>query len=119
MPTFRFVGTESEIGGEGLRRFGQRITLSDSRAKEAIMGAGKETAYAGATAIIPDEAFEKLKVSDQEMDKYAYPGQRNNAPPEFRAKVKAALEALAATRETYEREDAAAAKASAKAKEKK
>src|SRR4051812_2054430 len=98
MSVYRFIGTETEIGGEKLTQFGQTISLTDARAKEAIMGAGSDQAYAGATALIPDDEFSKLKVTDQELATYGYAGRRAKMSPEFKPKHEAAHEALAKVR---------------------
>jgi hypothetical protein len=108
--TYRFIGTETEIGGEKLTKFGQPVTLTDARAKEAIMGAGPDQGYAGATALIPDEDFQKLKLTDEELKTYDYPGRRARMSPEFKAKHEGAFETLAKIRARYEKEDAKAAK---------
>jgi hypothetical protein len=98
--TYRFIGTEAEIGGEKLTRFGQTISLPDGRAKDAILGAGPEQGWAGATAIIQDSEWTKLGVTDEEQRLYAYPAGRERMTSEFRAKYKAAMTALEATRES-------------------
>lgn len=114
MNIYRFIGTETDIGGEKLKEFGQTITLSDSRAKEAIMGAGPEQGYAGATALIPDDDYQKLKITDEEQRQYAYPGRRERMSADFKPKYHAAFDALGRLREKYAKEDAKAAAEKAK-----
>lgn len=101
--TYRFIGTEAEVAGSALKRFGQTITFPDAEhAKDAVVGAGREQGYAGAIAAIPDEEFVQIGFTDAELRKYMYPAHRVNVPAEFGAKVQSAFAALDAHRQELE-----------------
>ena len=118
MAIYKFIGTEAEIGGVRLRRLGDSITLSESRAEDIILGAGSEQGFAGGAALIPEEFFDKLGFTEQELKRWgsvsardALAGSSAEAVVEFRRKHKAGLEALHEHRVGLEQ---AAAKAAAK-----
>ena len=81
--TFRFIGTELEIGGVGkFTRFGERVELDADLAADAVDGGA---------AILPDALFASVGFTPAELERYAEIGSHFDAPPEFLAKKKAAL----------------------------
>jgi hypothetical protein len=82
MKSYRFVGTLADVGGVRLDRFGQKVQLPAADAK-----------HERGPAVIPEERFAEIGFTDEELEKYAYPGPRTDAPSEFQKKLKAALEA--------------------------
>jgi len=83
MGVYRFVGSYCEIdnGRIKLDRFGQRVELGDDVADTVIRGGG---------AILPEEDFERLGFTAEELAAYAYPGQQESAPEGFKEKRNAA-----------------------------
>ena len=88
--TYRHIGTGTsfiQVGDKPvieLRQFGQSVTLPDDFALQAIKG--------GRALFIPDQKFEELGISSEDLQKYAAPGQQ--APEEFRQKQIEAMQAL-------------------------
>lgn len=84
MEQYCFVGAESEIGGVAkLSRIGQTIALSDDAARNAIVGG---------CAIIPQESFNEIGFTQEELKKYGTQSGRIDAPEDFNAKVALGLE---------------------------
>ena len=79
---YRFIGTESFVADKKLERFGQAIELTP------------EAARATDAPIIPEEAFAAHGFTPEELDAYAYPGPRQDAPEEFKQKCLKARIAL-------------------------
>lgn len=75
--TYRFVGAESTVGDVQLKRFGQKIELTEEEAHNAILGGA---------AVIPDAEFEALGFTDQELAKFPHVGQQVLAPVAFKDK---------------------------------
>jgi hypothetical protein len=92
--TYRFLGTEAEIAGRAIQRLGQEVELPEDVARDLVVGAGAETGWAGAIALLPAEQFDAIGFTPAELQKYAYPGPRQNATAEFRAKWQAAMVAV-------------------------
>jgi hypothetical protein len=88
MTTFVFVGAFSEVLGAGIKldRFGQRVELPPDLADE--------TKLDGGLPCIPAESFDALGFTAEELRKYAKAATHENAPAEFLAKKKQALEIL-------------------------
>lgn len=84
MPLFRYLGNAvSYIGGDiVLQRFGQPIELDEQLAFDAM---------AGGCALIPDEQFQEIGFSNQELELYAEPGSDWAAPESFKQKRKEAV----------------------------
>jgi hypothetical protein len=101
--TLKFIGTEAEIGGKKLTALGQEFDLPAAEAKDAILGAGAETGYAGAVAALPADQFDALGFTDAELKRYAYPGARERAPEDCRGKLCKAAKALDEYRATIEK----------------
>lgn len=83
--TYRFLGTESDVGSIALRFFGQQVQMDEQTARDAVLGG---------CAIIPEEDFAKCGFTAAELRDYANPGPRSAAPAEFQAKYRAALTKL-------------------------
>src|SRR5687768_10485206 len=110
--TCKFIGTEAEVGGTRLHKLGQPITMEDRDAEQMILGGGSEQAFAGAIAMLPEGLFEKIGLTEEELEKYSTPGARQQAlsgasgkHDEFRRKYTAALETLHEFRLTLEPKD--------------
>jgi len=83
---YRFVGTLCEIDEKiKLERLGQTVTLPEDIAISVITGGG---------SILPDDAFSGIGFTDQELQDYAYPGQRIEALQAFQDKMRAAYVAM-------------------------
>lgn len=82
MKSYRFVGTLADVGGVRLDKFGQKIDLPAADAK-----------HERGPAVIPAEKFEEIGFTEDELQKYAYPGPRSEAPKSFQEKLKAAWDA--------------------------
>lgn len=82
MKSYRFVGTLADVGGVRLDRFGQKVQLPAADAK-----------HERGPAVIPEEEFERIGFTEEELTKFAFPGPRSEAPPEFQKKINAALKA--------------------------
>lgn len=82
MKSYRFVGTQADIGGVRLSRFGQKIDLPAADAK-----------HERGPAVIPAERFDEIGFTEEELAKYALSGPRSEAPKSFQDKLRAALEA--------------------------
>jgi len=87
---FRFIGTEGQIAGRKLTRFGEVVELSEADATAAICGN---------FPVIPDAEFQACGFTDAELSEYAYPGPRTECSEDFAAKWKAARVALHEIRE--------------------
>lgn len=89
----RFIGNESTIEGEGsvkLDSFGQKVDLSESMFRDAVMGG---------CVLIRDSDFH---FTDDEIVRYRYPASRAVPDPEFKQKFLLAMEAYGRERETFE-----------------
>jgi hypothetical protein len=86
--SYVFLGGVSEVLGAGIKltRFGQRIELPPEIAEE--------TKKQGGIPAIPAEQFDALGFTPQELEKYGPAAAMANAPPEFWAKKRKALEIL-------------------------
>lgn len=82
MHQYNFVGVTSEIGGNRLERLGQAIWLPKEEARNAIEGGA---------AIVPAADFMDCGFTAEELEAYAYIGQRSQAPESFQAKYKRAI----------------------------
>jgi hypothetical protein len=83
MATYRFVGTECEIGDHPKLKFlGDRIELSDS---------GIENAWEGKAQLITDANYKSCGFTSDEERNYRTPAQRHDAPEAFKAKFKKAF----------------------------
>lgn len=80
---YRFVGSACAIWGVAeLSKFGQRIELLDEVAENVILGGA---------ALITEEDFNVIGFSTDELTDFAFPGQRVNAPEDFKARETAAV----------------------------
>lgn len=91
--TFVFLGAYSEVLGTGIKltRFGQRVELPENVAAE--------TKLHGGLPCIPADKFDGLKFTDDELKRFGAAASHTNAPAEFIAKKKQALEILHTIRE--------------------
>lgn len=79
---FKFIGSESDIGGIHLDTFGQTVELSEELSKDAV---------AGGCTILPVAVFDGIFTDPAEILKYPNPSSRNDAPDEFKQKIREAL----------------------------
>lgn len=92
MKAYRFLGTHTDIGGyAALDHFGQRVELPAELAKDAVRGGA---------SLLPEDQFEALGFSAEELSKHGTPGGRINAPDSFLRKHKAGLLAAHEYRES-------------------
>jgi hypothetical protein len=97
--TLRFIGTEADVHGKKLERFGQAIELDETAAAAAITSN---------IPILPDGDFARCQFTPKELERYAYPGGRVRPDDPksaeefdvFAAKWKQAREALHNDRES-------------------
>lgn len=82
MDQYNFVGTSCTIGDQRLERFGQPVSLSREVAQIAV---------AGKASIVPAARFAVIGFTAEELQAYAYIGQRSQAPESFQAKLRAAV----------------------------
>jgi hypothetical protein len=82
MSMYRFCGVNTEVGDLVLKKFGQRVDLSDDAASEVILGGG---------CIVPAADFEKISFTEQEISIYADAFSHVEANAAFLAKKKRAL----------------------------
>lgn len=78
---FRFVGNESTIGNVRLCTFGQLVDLDAKTAHSAITGR---------IGLVPDEDFEVLGFTEEELTNYAEPESHFSADAVFMVKRKQA-----------------------------
>lgn len=80
----RFLGIEAEVYGKGLSKFGQSIELPEDQANAAI---------ASNAPLLPETEFLACGFTPEELDRYAYPGARQqpdpNAPAQKQSEWKA------------------------------
>jgi len=90
--TFVFLGALSEVLGAGIKltRFGQRIELPPELADE--------TKRHGGLPCIPAEQFDALGFTEAELKQFGVADSHAQAPAEFLAKKRQALEILHAHR---------------------
>ncbi len=91
--TFRFIGTEADIGGIALKRFGQTFELPEGELS-AVFG------DRGALAL-PEAEFDSIGFTDDELKRFAHPAAQNSGMPgatEFREKKADAVARLMALR---------------------
>lgn len=92
--TVRFLGTLSEITGVGkLTALGQSVEVSEEMLRDAILGG---------CALLPDEEFEALGFSVDELKRYGDAYGRDNAPAEFWDKLRAGWVRVAEMRADFE-----------------
>lgn len=76
--TYRFLGTDSEVAGVHLIRFGQKVETEDHQAAlKAIC--------------IPDADFTEIGFTESELQDYATPAAQVAAPASFHEKKRQAL----------------------------
>jgi hypothetical protein len=81
----RFVGIYSELGdGTRLQTFGQAVELTDDMVRAASLGGAE---------ILPDDEFQAIGFTDQELKLWGNAVRQMKAPETFRAKYLAAREA--------------------------
>lgn len=91
MKAYRFVGSACVIHGTGeFSKFGQRVELPEAVADTVILGGG---------AFVPEDEFEALGFTTDELKNYQFPGQQANAPLSFHEKKTAAILAFQTRRE--------------------
>jgi hypothetical protein len=78
---YRFVGTRAEVGSVELELFGAKIDLSQEDA---------DANRKGGLAIIPDDIFEEIGFTPEELRLYGMTGQQIGAPPDFLKRVELA-----------------------------
>ena len=81
MEEYRFVGVASKIGDKTLEALGQRISLTQEEAANAIKGGAK---------IVPAAEFEAIGFTAEELERYKYQGGRISAPESFWDKMRLA-----------------------------
>ena len=88
MKSFVFLGAFSEVLGAGIKltRFGQRVELPPDIAAETKRGGG--------LIAIPADRFDALGFTPDELQKFGPAATHANAPAEFLAKKRKALEIL-------------------------
>lgn len=84
----RFIGSESEIAGQRLKRFGQSIDLPDAEA--AALVSGPDAKFPA----LPQAEFDKIGFTSQELEKYQFVSTHEKAPVTFLSKKRAALTRL-------------------------
>lgn len=81
--TYRFLGTYSEIGDVArLDQFGQAVDLPLALAEDAV---------AGGCALLPEDEFQRIGFTADELRRFAPPATHQGAPPEFLEKKRRAL----------------------------
>jgi hypothetical protein len=107
MKQFVFVGSYCEIdnGRIKLEKFGQRFELEEAKAAVVIAGGG---------AIVAASDFDKIGFDPKDLQRYAFPGPRENAPSEFKEKFSQALKLYL---DSLEPKPSAPAKSETKVKE--
>lgn len=85
MQTYRFLGTVGAVGSLELTQFGQRVTMSEEQAFEAVRGG---------CALLPDAEFQSIGFSSDELLKNAFPSARPRLDPSFQAKRRIAIQRL-------------------------
>ena len=79
MISCRYVGgDESSVGDRDFDTFGQKASFSEQSFKEVVLGGA---------AFIPEEAFQKLGITDKELEKWGSAGMRPEAPESFANKL--------------------------------
>lgn len=98
MNAYRFVGSACVLWGIAeFSTFGQRIELPEHTASEAIRGGA---------ALVPEEEFEAIGFTADELKNFAFPGQQVNAPEPFKTKQRAAILAYQTRRHELQAERA-------------
>lgn len=100
--TYRFLGTYAEIGNLRMERFGERVEMPKAEAEAAVRDRD--------AALIPDDAFAKLGITDAELLQHYTVGLHSLAPADFIKKRDAAWAALRAYRDKLQNTAATAAK---------
>lgn len=84
MKTYRFLGTEANIGGAQpgtLTQFGQKLQLADDHLTSALQSGAP---------LLPEDRFAAHGISDADLGKYFSTSLHNDAPADFVAKRDAA-----------------------------
>ncbi len=94
---FRFTGSESICGNVRISTYGQLLDLDAATAHDCLLG------HVG---LLPDEDFQKLGFSDDELNQYADYDSHRQADPEFLEKKAASHRQASQLRVQYEKEAA-------------
>lgn len=82
---YRFVGTESHVGPTTMRRFGQRFNMSEEVAKTVIKGG---------CALIPEDQFNALGFTEEDMKVWSDPMVQDGDIPNKRDEAQRKMEFL-------------------------